>query len=413
MTEIDIAIVGAGAAGLAAAEAVAASPLSCALLEARDRVGGRAHTLASPAGPLDLGAAWLHSANHNPLVARFQTLGLTIDRTPPPWERLSDSPTLPPADQIEFGRSFEAYEERLAKAAHEPDDAPASVFLEPGNRWNPLLNAFSAFYNGAEFDQVSVHDYGAYDDSEVNWRVAQGYGAGVAALAPSPTSDIAMALSCPVSRIRHDGARLELDTPRGVLSARAVIICVPTAILSGGGLSFFPALPDKVEAAAGLPLGLADKVFLGVDEPEAFAAETMLYGAPHKTATGSYHLRPFHRPMIEAFLGGAHARALEGEGPGAAADFAIEELVAIYGTGLRSRIHVLTQTAWAADPYALGSYSHALPGHAGDRARLAAPVGGRLFFAGEACSADAFSTVHGAWLTGREAGRQAIAALGV
>ena len=407
MTEIDIAIVGAGAAGIAAAEAVAASPFSCALLEARDRIGGRAHTLDSVAGPLDLGAEWLHSADHNPLVSRLERLGLTIDRTPPPWERLSDSPTLSPADQVDFGRSFEAYEERLAKAGREPDDAPASVFLEPGNRWNPLLNAFSAFYNGAEFDQVSVHDYAAYDDTEVNWRVAQGYGAGVAALLP----DVSIALQCPVSRIRHDGPRVELDTPRGVLSARAVIVCAPTSILASGALTFFPELPEKLEAAAGLPLGLADKVFLSVDEPEAFAAETMLYGDPRKTATGSYHLRPFHRPMIAVFLGGAHARGLEGEGPGAATAFAIEELVAIYGSGLRSRVHPLAETAWASDPWALGSYSHALPGHAGDRARLAALVGERLFFAGEACSPDNFSTVHGAWLTGRDAARQAMAAL--
>lgn len=409
MTQIDIAIVGAGAAGLAAAEAVAASPFSCALLEARDRIGGRAHTVASAAGPLDLGAEWLHSADRNPLVARFEAQGLTIDRSPPPWERLSESPTLSPADQIEFGRSFEAYEERLTKAGREPDDAPASVFLEPGNRWNPLLNAFSAFYNGAEFDQVSVHDYAAYDDTDVNWRVTQGYGASLASRPPA----VSMALECPVSLIRHDGPRLELETPRGTLSARAVIVCVPTSLISGGGLSFFPELPDKVDAAAGLPLGLADKVFLGVDEPEAFAAETMLYGAPHRTATGSYHLRPFHRPMIEVFLGGAHARALESEGAGAATAFAVEELVAIYGTGLRSRVHPLAETAWASDPWALGSYSHALPGHAGDRARLAAPLDNRLFFAGEACSADAFSTVHGAWLTGRDAARRAIAALGV
>jgi monoamine oxidase len=115
--------------------------------------------------------------------------------------------------------------------------------------------------------------------------------------------------------------------------------------------------------------------------------------------------------MIEVFLGGAHARALEGEGPGAATAFAIEELVEIYGSGVRTRVHVLAETAWAADPFAGGSYSHALPGRAGDRARLAAPVDQRLFFAGEACSATAFSTAHGAWLTGQAAARAALAAL--
>jgi monoamine oxidase len=130
MTQIDIAIIGAGAAGLAAAEAIAASPFSCALLEARDRIGGRAHTLNSVAGPLDLGAGWLHSADHNPLVARFEAVGLIIDRTPPPWERLSDSPTLPPADRIGFGRTFEAYEERLGVFGARQPLEPAAERLQ-------------------------------------------------------------------------------------------------------------------------------------------------------------------------------------------------------------------------------------------------------------------------------------------
>ena len=95
----------------------------------------------------------------------------------------------------------------------------------------------------------------------------------------------------------------------------------------------------------------------------------------------------------------------------AAAAFAIEELVGVYGSGIRSRIHVLAETAWASDPFAGGSYSHALPGRAGDRARLAASVDQRLFFAGEACSAHAFSTAHGAWLSGQATAAEAIAAL--
>jgi monoamine oxidase len=279
--------------------------------------------------------------------------------------------------------------------------------MDPTCRWNPLLNAFSAFYNGAEFTEVSLHDYAAYDDSDVNWRVVGGYGAAI--ISQSPT--LPVRLSCPVTTIRHDGPQLILETPRGAISARAAIVCVPTAILTSGALRFVPELPDKLDAAAGLPLGLADKVFLQVDEPEAFPADTQAYGDPRRTATGAYHLRPLHRPMIEAFLGGAHARALESQGSGAAAAFAIEELVGIFGSGIRARVHVLAETAWAADPFAGGAYSHALPGRAGDRARLAAPVVQRLFFAGEACSPHAFSTAHGAWRTGEATARAAIEAL--
>ncbi len=409
MTDVDIAIVGAGAAGLAAAGEVAASGRSGLLLEARDRLGGRGWTIPSPVGPLDLGCEWLHSADRNPLVARFEALGLTIDRTPPPWANIADTPAFDREERAAFGAAFQALDERLAAAAEDGGpDRPASQLMLPGDPWNPLLNAFSAFYNGAEFDQVSLHDYAAYDDSEVDWRVAEGYGAGLARLAPAlPTR-----LSTPVTTIRHNGPRLVLETPQGAISARAAIICVPTTILTSGALRFVPELPDKLDAAAGLPLGLADKVFLQVDEPEAFQPESQLFGDPRRTTTGAYHLLPLHRPVIEVFLGGAHARSLEGEGPGAAAAFVIDELVGLYGSGLRSRVHVLAETAWAADPFAGGSYSHALPGRAGDRARLAAPVDDRLFFAGEACSSDAFSTAHGAWLTGVEAGRAAVAAVG-
>ncbi len=409
MDEVDIAIVGAGAAGLAAAEQVAASGLSGLLLEARDRLGGRAHTIETPIGPIDLGCEWLHSADENPLVARVEALGLTVDKTPPPWANIADNPVFSREARAEFGAAFQALDARIEAAARDGGpDRPASDLMEPHGRWNPLLNAFSAFYNGAEFDQVSLHDYAAYEDTEVNWRVAEGYGTAIARLAPAglPTR-----LSCPVSLIRHDGPRVELETPLGVVSARAVVVCVPTEILATGTLRFMPALPDKLDAAAGLPLGLADKVFLRLDEPEMFPPETQVYSDPYTTATGAYHLRPLHRPMIEVFLGGAHARSLEGQGPGAAAAFAIDGLAGIFGEGVRGKVHVMAQTSWAGDPFAGGSYSHALPGHAGARAVLAAPVDQRLFFAGEACSPNFFSTAHGAWLTGQAAGRAAVASL--
>ena len=408
MTEVDVAIIGAGAAGLAAASALAAAPLTTIVLEAQGRIGGRAHTVTLDGLPLDLGCEWLHSADRNPLVAAISALGLTIDRTPPPWANPAATATFSAEERQAYGAAFAALDEKVEVAALEAEDGPVSRLLEPGSRWNPLLNAFSAYYNGAEFDQVSIHDYAAYDDSEVNWRVVEGYGAGIARLTPRGARIVG---DCPVTLLRHDGPRLSLETPKGVVSARAVIVCVPTAVLASGALRILPEPPSKLAAAEGLPLGLADKVFLKLDAPEAFAVESMLHGAPDRTATGSYHLRPLGRPIIEAFFGGAHARALEAEGPGAASAFAVEELVGAHGSGLRSRLSVLAETAWAADPWALGSYSHALPGRAGERAVLAAPVDNRLFFAGEACSPHAFSTAHGAWETGLRAAREVLAAL--
>ncbi|HLZ85481.1 MAG TPA: FAD-dependent oxidoreductase, partial [Caulobacteraceae bacterium] len=139
--------------------------------------------------------------------------------------------------------------------------------------------------------------------------------------------------------------------------------------------------------------------------------EGHLFGRSDRTEIGSYHLRPFGRPYIEVFLGGRWARSLEREGPGAATAFAIEELGELLGSDFRRGLTSLGETHWAGDPWALGSYSHALPGHAGDRAILAAPVEGRIFFAGEATSRRFYSTVHGAWESGLRAAEEAIAAL--
>jgi monoamine oxidase len=282
-----------------------------------------------------------------------------------------------------------------------------SDLLDPDDRWTPLLNAFSAYYNGAEFHQVSVKDYAAYDDDSVNWRVLEGYGRAIAGLG----ADVEIALQTPVVLIDHRGPRLRLHTPGGLLEASAVIVTVPTAHLAQQRLRFLPELPDKAGAAEQLPLGLADKLFLLIDQPDALPKDAHVFGRPDRTETGSYYLRPFGRPLIEVYVGGRHARALEAEGAAAFPAFAVEELTGLLGSDFGRRLRPVAQSRWASDPHALGSYSHALPGGAGGRAVLAAPVDGRLFFAGEATSAASFSTAHGAYLEGIRAAEEAMAAL--
>jgi monoamine oxidase len=405
----DVVVVGAGAAGIAALRRLSATGLSVVALEARPRVGGRSHTiLARPDLPVDCGAGWVHSADENLLAKLIEQAGFHLDRRPPHWMRQSFNRNFPPEDQQAFRAALNAFEKRAQAAAERGVDRAASELLEPGSRWNVLLDAFSSYYNGAEFDQVSILDYAAYEDSRVNWRVCEGYGAAIASFA-----DLARIVTdCAVTTINHDGPELALDTSKGRVTARAVIVSVPTPALAEGRLAFSPGLPAKAGAAAGLPLGLADKVFLGLDEPEALPIEGHLFGRTDRTETGSYHLRPFGRPYIEAFLGGRCARGLEGEGPGAMAAFVVEELGELMGSDFRRGLRPLAETAWANDPWARGSYSHALPGRAGERATLAAPVEDRIFFAGEATHPRFYSTVHGAWETGLRAADEAIAALG-
>ncbi|HEX4710242.1 NAD(P)/FAD-dependent oxidoreductase [Phenylobacterium sp.] len=404
----DVVVVGAGAAGIAALRRLAGASLSVVALEARSRVGGRTHTvLAGPDLPVDCGAGWVHSADKNLLAKPIEQAGFTIDRAPPHWTRQSLNRDFPPEDQRAFRAALNRFEDRLRAAAAAGIDRRGSDFLEPGGRWNVLIEAFSSYYNGAEFDQVSTIDFVAYEDSGVNWRVSEGYGAAIASFADMGR----IIVHCPVATIRHDRRELTLDTAKGRVTARAIVVCVPTSTLADGRLTFSPSLPEKSEAAADLPLGLADKVFLGLDKPDDLPIDGHLFGHTDRTETGSYHLRPFGKPYIEAFLGGRCARELEAEGPGATTAFVVEELAALIGSDFRRNMRPLAETAWAADPWALGSYSHALPGRSGCRATLAAPVDDRIFFAGEATHPHFYSTVHGAWESGLRAADEAIAAL--
>ncbi|WP_166038665.1 FAD-dependent oxidoreductase [Sphingosinicella sp. YJ22] len=404
---VDILIVGGGAAGIAAARRLAGGRHSVLLLEAGDRLGGRAFTTSLAGMKLDLGCGWLHSADRNPWARLAEAEGWPIDRTPPAWREQWQEIGFSGTEQRDALAAFEAFDKRLREEAP-PSDRAADA-LEPGCRWNAWLEALSGYINGAELGCLSIADYLAYEDadSDVNWRLPDGYGALVAAAG----TDLPVRLAAPVTTIDRRTTPLRATGPWGSVTADRVIVAVPTNVLAEERLRFDPPLPDKVEAAADLPLGLANKAFLLLDRPEPFERDTQLLGDPHDPATGSYYLRPFGRPLIECFFGGAGARSLETEGEGAAADFAIQQLVGLLGSDTRRRLTPLAETRWGADPLLGGSYSHALPGKADARARLAASVENRIFFAGEACSASDFSTAHGAYATGVEAAEAAIASL--
>jgi monoamine oxidase len=406
-SEVDVAIIGAGAAGLGAARALENSGLALIVLEARHRVGGRGHTImAAPDVTFDLGCGWLHSADRNSFVKIAEQLNFEIDRSRPPWREQGFDAVFPSKERLDFIDALDAFYDRAEQAARSGRDAPASNYLEPGNRWNPMIDAISTYVNGSELDRVSILDMDAYEDTGINWRVRRGFGALMAAYgAPCPLS-----LDTRVTLIDHSGKRVRIETSQGILTADKVIVTVPTNLIADGTIRFHPALLSKVDAARGLPLGLANKVTLALEQPEDLPRDGSLRGATMRTAMGAYHLRPFGQPCIEGFFGGGFARTLEDAGDGALAAQSIDEIVAMLGADYRRRLKPLAESRWAHDPFARGSYSHALPGHAGARAVLAAPTDGRLFFAGEATSPNFFSTAHGARDSGERAAREVMAA---
>ncbi len=283
---------------------------------------------------------------------------------------------------------------------------PASELLESGNRWNNLITAVGTYISGTELQNMSALDFEHYEDTEVNWRVKEGYGTAIAAHG----KNVPVVFDSPVTRIDHSGKRVKIVTAKGDIMADQVIITLPTNVLAERADFFAPTLPEKTRAASRLPLGLADKLFLLLDRAEEFEPGGRLFGSTERSGTGTYHMRPFARPLIECFYAGQCARDLEAGGERAFFNFAVKELTSHLGGDFAKRVKPSLVHPWGRDPYAQGSYSYAVPGAAYERAMLARPIDDRLFFAGEACSAHDFSTAHGAYLTGVAAAGQAIAA---
>ncbi|MGN6464975.1 MAG: flavin monoamine oxidase family protein [Rhizobiaceae bacterium] len=404
--DFEVVVVGAGAAGIGAARRLREAGVAVLLVEARSRLGGRAFTLDDGAGaPIDLGCGWLHSADRNPWTDIAGAQGRTIDRTPPPWVRQTTPTGEPSPELANFRDALFTFRDRVAEFPEDGPDRAAASLLEPGGRWNPMLDAVSTYYSGTGLGRVSIRDLARYDDTGVNWRVVEGYGAAIAAHA----ADLPVKFGCVVRSVDHAGRRIELHTSEGVIRADRAIVTVPSDLIAHGAIRFNPALPAKVEAAAGLPLGLADKLFLSLVDAEEFEAESRLWGRTDRSETGAYHIRPFGRPQIEAYFGGDFAGELEKGGEAAFLDFAAGELAGAFGADFAKRLSPIGMHPWKADPYARGSYSCALPGKADCREVLAAPIDDRLFFAGEACSKSDYSTAHGAYRTGIAAAERIIA----
>jgi monoamine oxidase len=398
MHDVDIAIIGGGAAGVAAARRLHDAGRDCLLIEARDRLGGRSWTVTAAGHPIDLGCGWLHSAEGNEWARIAEARGFALDRALPPWQRPTTDLDLTPEERRDFYRASNTFFDRVTAAAGKERDVALSELLEPDGRWNGLIRSVISYISGGDAERVSVRDFENYQDTEVNWRVVQGYGTAIAAHA----AGVPLVLDCAVTRIDHSGLRLQIETTKGVVQANKAIVTLPSTIIAEDEALFSPLLPDKIDAARGLPLGLADKLYLALDNADEFARDTRLFGRT-EALSGSYTLHAFGRPQIECYYGASLAANLERGGERAFVAHAVEDLTRHLGSGFAKRVRFLGLHCWAADPFARGSYSFALPEQADKRAVLAATVDDRLYFAGEACSLHDFSTAHGAYRTGTAA----------
>ncbi len=403
-----VAVIGAGAAGLAAARRLRERGVPVTLLEAAPQIGGRARTASLAGAPFDLGATWLHAADRNPLVAlaepgdrlrntdEFRTERIFIDGRPATpaeaaayaaaWERL-DATVAPAVARAEAGADTSL---RAAMAPMDADPWADTVALWEG-----------AIIAAADADELSLRDWHRNGLNGANLQPAEGVGAFLARRLATPAE-----CGTAVTAIDWSGPGLRLETSRGTLRAAAAIVTVSTGVLAAGSIRFAPALPLAVaEAIEHLPMGLLSKIGLACPRPARFAPNTLLLDRARPITFDAW---PDDRGVVTGFVGGRLAWSLADD-PAAAAAFArtaLREMAGIEAAG-PARL-----SDWGTDALHRGAYAFARPGHAGARDILAdAFPAERFLFAGEATATDGLAgTVGGAYLTGHSAADRLLAA---
>jgi monoamine oxidase len=411
MSDLDAIVIGAGAAGLAATRKLRAHGLSVIALEARGRIGGRAWAESESFGVLiDRGCAWLHSADINPWRSVAAEVGCTVIERNPTWRsRRLGNRCLREDEEVERDRAIDDSYAAIHAAGEAGRDVSASDVVNGTGTYAWLFEAVCSWVSGVQPAELSTLDHARYGDTGNNWPVVEGYGTIVARYG----AGLPVRLDAPVSAVEWGSRGVNVSTPTGTLRARCAIVTLPPSVLTDGSIRFTPALPvAKQEAIHHIALGIANKVFLAFDgDPFGMPEMSFATASSDRRRAVSLQFRAFGQNLVMGYLGGTLARELELAGPAAMTDFVLGELVAMFGSAVRQQITRTSCTAWYTDPWSRGAYSAAHPGHAHRRPDLAAPLDEKLFFAGEACSIDAYSTCHGAYLTGLAAADAAAAGL--
>jgi monoamine oxidase len=410
----NVLVIGAGAAGLAAARTLHDDGHRVTVLEARDRVGGRVHTAFDLAShPVELGAEFVHGENVCtwPLLARYDLSAIDLA----PYVNMRaflDGKLLDQATYLSSPNNLLVWTTPYAAAAWVDGGGEDLSVAEASRHWDGFFageptreqlklwnNAFAQFHC-ADIDKLGVgglreatHEG---DGQNITFRVTEGY----TTLMDAMASGLDVRFDTPVRRVEwgNGGVTVVCDEER--FEADRIVITLPLAILQAGDVTFVPELPMATrDAIDRLGSGPAAKAVLRFDEawwPDDLTFIISTTDTPMWWTSGRG--RADAGPILTSLVTGrAVERMREHDDPALAA---LEHLEVMFDRPLRDRLVESRWIDWGADPWSKMGYSYVPPGATGLRAALAEPVEDVLFFAGEATSTIRPACVHGAFESG-------------
>jgi monoamine oxidase len=363
--QYDVAVVGAGIAGLTAARAISGAGKKVVMIEARQRIGGRVFT------DTDLGFTFDHGAPTKPVP---QTAGAV----------LVQGKELSPEDYRKYEMAVGEVEKKIEQVRKELPGVDPRLALSSFNLSEPL-------------QRLAL--------SEILRRTPFG---------PEPATvdlktKLPVMLGKRVVRIDSTNPMVKLVSPSGEVEARAVIVTVPVGVLAAGMISFAPPLSGaKLTAISALPMMIYDKVAVSFSRKVFDApADTRIVALAGQNKIVEALLRPQGHEAGIVIFSGEEARAMEARGLTAAGAEGLTALAEVFGKEIRASLVGSQSTRWGIDPLARGSWS---TGPGAQRAVLAMPHHERVLFAGEATEGEG-ATAAAARASGARAAKQALAVI--
>jgi monoamine oxidase len=436
----DVIIIGAGASGLAAARKLCAAGWRVLILEARDRIGGRIHTinLSDWPMPIEMGAEFIHGVpRHTWEIVRAASLS-AYDVADTHWW-LQDGKARQMDDAWEKLQQVMGRLDRLGDHDMSFADFSKEHAADVEQRVRQLALSFVEGFDAADTNLISARsikdeqDESAEEQGDRSFRIVGGY-QGVldwlhAGLDPQLVS---LHLRTIVTRVRWKRGEVEVQTQsaiRGDLStfhAPRLLVTIPVGVLKAsqdenGAIAFEPALETKASALRGLEMGPIVKCMLLFREPFWEKDDLPILTKGQSLVDASFFhshdpqyltwwtALPMRVPMLTAWSGGPAAARLSGqprEQLVAAAVQTLSRLLAVSVERIESQLQSAFVHDWKADPFARGAYSYLAVNGADARVRLAEPIESTLYFAGEATHDGEAGTVDGAIASGYRAAGQ-------
>ncbi|WGD52707.1 NAD(P)/FAD-dependent oxidoreductase [Bradyrhizobium sp. CB1650] len=410
--EADIVVIGAGAAGIAAARRIMATGRKVVVVEAASRIGGRCITDSATFNvPFDRGARWMHNPETNPMIRLARGIGLDVLPAPVGQKMRIGRRNARAGETEEFLAALVRANRAIDEAARgKLDTSCAAVLPKDLGDWAGAAEfLLGASFAGKDLKELSVIDKARAQDRSAAIACRQGLGTLISKLG----EQMPVALSTPASRMVWSNRDVSVETPAGKITARAAIVTVSTNVLSTGAIKFAPDIPKRaLDAASKLGLGSYDHIMLELPgNPLGLSRDDILIEQSNSTRTALMFANIGGSSLCSIDVGGSFGRDLSEQGEQAMVAFAREWITKLFGGEAAAAIKKTSATRWNASPFVMGAMSAASPGGQLSRKILAEPIG-CMFLAGEATHETLWGTVDGAWDSGERAADAALRRIG-